>query len=140
MTPAPRIELEDLPAPRLEPVALPALIPDASTPRWGTAALMLSGAVVLAVGMTTLSIASFAADQFARAAWLGWTTVGVATAGAALLGTGLWRELRALAALSHVDSLRAALSSGDPTRIMHAAIDWPLPPPVPRRSPQRFAP
>jgi len=85
---------------------------------------MLSGAVVLAVGMTTLSIASFAADQFARAAWLGWTTVGVATAGAAMLGTGLWRELRALAALSHVDSLRAALSSGDPTRTMHAAIDW----------------
>ena len=124
MTPAPRIELEDVPAPRMEPDAAPALPALGAAPRWGTAGLMLSGATVLAGGMAALSIASFAMDQFARAAWLGWTTLGVAGVGAGLLGAGVWRELRALGALRKVDALRADLASNEPRRVMDAAFLW----------------
>lgn len=123
MTPAPRIELEETPAPRLEPEASPVTILEPPA-RWGTAALTLSGIAVLALGLSGLSVGAFVVDQFARAAWLGWTTVAVAVAGFGLVGVGIGRELRALAALRRVDELRAALASGEPTRIMGAAIGW----------------
>ena len=121
----PRIELEDKPAARLE--ALPAaLMPlmEPSPPRWGTAALALSGVVVLALGLAGLSVGNFVADQFARAAWLGWITLGVAGAGFGLMGVGIWRELWALAMLRRVDELRAGLASGDAAWIMASARAW----------------
>jgi putative membrane protein len=117
-----RIEYEDHDAPRLEEAPAP-LPPDPAAP-WGTPALMLAGAVVLALGFALLGAGNFVADQFARAAWLGWITLGIAAAGFGLLGAGVWREIRALLALSHVDHLRADLSSGEAGRIMRAARDW----------------
>jgi len=124
MRPEPRIELEDEPAARLEP-PLPVVIPSAEVgPPWGTSALALSGLVVLVLGLAGLSVGNFVTDQFARAAWLGWTTLGVAGAGFGLIGAGLWRELRALVALRRVDNLRAGLASDDAERIMVAALSW----------------
>jgi len=120
--PEPFFELEPQAAPRLEAEAVPVVAEPAR--RWGTAALALSGAMVLAAGFAVLGAANFVADQFARATWLGWVTLAVAVAGFGLLGTGLWRELRALFALRHVDHLRADLSSGEASRITAAAHAW----------------
>jgi len=120
----PRIELEDEPAARLEPT-LPAVIAiDGAGPKWGTAALALTGAAVLGLGLSGLAVADFVADQFARAAWLGWITLGVACAGFGLLGVGIWRELRALMVLRRVDDLRAGLASGNAGRIVASATAW----------------
>lgn len=120
----PRIELEDEPAARLEPTLQVAIPSDDRSPPWGTAALALAGAGVLGLGLAGLSVGNFVADQFARAAWLGWTTLGVAAGGFGLIGVGGWRELRALMALRRVDDLRAGLASGDAARIMAAAHAW----------------
>ncbi len=121
----PRIELEGAPAPRLEP-ALPAggATGDPAPPATGTAALAFLGVGVLALGLAGLSVGNFVADQFARAAWLGWATLGVAGAGFGLIGAGLLREVRALLALRHVDGLRDAFASGDAGRMMRAASSW----------------
>ncbi len=116
--------MEDEPAARLE--ALPAVVlpPDELSPRRGTAALALSGAAVLALGLAGLSVGNFVADQFARAGWLGWTTLGIAGVSFGLVGAGVWRELRALLALRRVDELRAGFASGDAARVMAAARAW----------------
>jgi putative membrane protein len=100
------------------------IIPDSPVPSTSTPTLMLAGAVILATGFALLGAANFVADQFARAAWLGWLTAAVAAAGFGLVGAGIWRELRALWALEHVDHLRADLRSNDPARIMRAARSW----------------
>lgn len=123
MTPAPRIELEDEPAPRLEAEPPPPLLQDPPPPR-SPAGLALLGAAVLAVGLAALSAGNFVADQFSRAAWLGWMTLGVTAVGFGLVGAGLWRELRALLALRRVDRLRADLRSGDAARVADAALAW----------------
>jgi putative membrane protein len=125
----PRIEVVDAEAPRLDPglpEALPALALDGEPGAGGagTGALMLAGSLVLLFGTVALGLAGFAADQFARAAWLGWATVGVGAAGFALVGAGLWRELRALFALGAVDRARRAMASGEAGRVMVAARGW----------------
>lgn len=121
----PRIELEEEPAPRLEP-SLPAVVAadTPAPPRTGTAALALLGVAVLALGLAGLSVGNFVADQFTRATWLGWATLGVAGAGFGLIGAGLLREIRALLALRHVDELRNAFASGNAGRMMRAAVSW----------------
>lgn len=124
MTIGPRIEVVDEHAPRLE-LALPELELTPERKRSvGTVALTLAGVVVLALGLTGLATANFVADQFARAEWLGWLTLGVAGAGFGLVGAGLWRELRGLVALGSVDRLREDLASEVPARIQAAAVDW----------------
>ncbi len=120
----PRIEYVEADAPRLEAEVIPVVAADLPAPRWGTAALVLAGVTVLAAGFALLGAANFIADQFARAAWLGWLTAAVAAAGFGLVGTGVWRELRAIWALDHVDHLRADFRSGDATRMARAARDW----------------
>lgn len=120
----PRIELEDEPAARLEPTLQVVIPSDDRSPAWGTAALALAGVGVLGLGLAGLSVGNFVADQFARAAWLGWATLGVAGGGFGLIGVGGWRELRALMALRRVDDLRAGLASGDAARMMAAAQAW----------------
>ena len=90
----------------------------------GTPALVLSGLVMLVLGFAGFGAANFVADQFTRAAWLGWATLAVVVAGFALLGAGIWRELRALLALGRVERLRAALASGEARRVMEAARVW----------------
>ena len=118
----PRIEYVESDAPRLK--AEPVIAVQDPAPRTGTPALMLAGAVVLGIGFAGFGAANFVADQFARSVWLGWATAGVAAAGFGLLGAGVWREVRALFALSHVDHLRADLGSGEAERVMAAARDW----------------
>ena len=122
MPPAPRIELENLPATRLQAEPPAEVLADPAPSR--RAPLILAGAVTLAAGVGGLSLLNFVLDQFARAAWLGWTTLSVSGVGAGLLGAGMWREVRALRALRHVDGLRADLASHEPQRIMSAAMDW----------------
>lgn len=117
----PRIEREDAPAARLDPVPVELAV----TPsRISTAGLLLAGSGTLGLGLAALGAANFVADQFARAAPLGWLTLGVAGAGFGLLGAGVWRELRGLLVLRGVDRLRADLGSGVPSRIGDAARSW----------------
>jgi len=120
----PRIELEEAPAPRLEPLPPAVMTAEEVVPPSGTAALALMGVAVLALGLAGLSIGNFVVDQFARAAWLGWTTLGIAGAGFGLIGAGVAREVRALLMLRHVDGLRAGFASGDAGRMMEAASTW----------------
>ncbi len=118
----PRIEAEDLPAPRLEPV--PIVVDPVAAERWGMPALVLSGALVLILGLAGLETGNLVADEFARSPFLGGATLGVALTGFGLIGAGFWRELSALAALRNVDRLRRALSSTDPVRQVRAARAW----------------
>jgi putative membrane protein len=122
MMPAPRIELETVPATRLQAEPPAEVLADPTPTR--RAPLVLAGAVTLAAGVGGLSLLNFVADQFARATWLGWTTLAVSGVGAGLVGAGVWREIRVLRALRHVDGLRADLASHEPQRIMSAAMDW----------------
>ncbi len=119
---APRIEAEDLPAPRLEPVPLPA-DPRPRT-RVGMPTLAASGLAVLVFGLAGLETGNFIADEFARSAILGWAALGVAATGFGLVGLGFWREFKALMALRGVDRLRANLHSTDPVRRARAARAW----------------
>ena len=122
MRPEPFFELEEQPAPRLEFAPQPIVLDPA--PRMATPVLALAGVSVLAVGFSALGATNFVVDQFARSAALGWVTLAVAVAGFGLMGAGLWRELRALFALGHVDRLRDDLRSGEAGRIADAARRW----------------
>lgn len=84
--------------------------------------LAAAGAAVLVVGFAALDAGNFVAAQFARGPVLGWLTLAVAVGGFGLLGAAVWRELRGLFGLRHVDRLRAALA--DPDRLRPAALDW----------------
>ena len=122
MSPEPFFELEARAAPRLEPE--PIVLAFDPTPRMTTAGLALAGVSTLAIGFALLGAGNFVVDQFVRSATLGWVTLAVAVAGFGLLGAGLWRELRALFALRHVDRLREDFRSGEAGRITAAARDW----------------
>jgi uncharacterized membrane protein YcjF (UPF0283 family) len=120
--PRPRIELEAMPAPRLE-AGLPALVPVPER-GVGTLSLVLGGAAILVVGLAALGTANFAADQFTRSVALGWVTVAVAVAGFGLIGAGVWRELRGLLGIETVDRLRAELASADALRARPLLRRW----------------
>jgi putative membrane protein len=116
----PRFELEQRAIQRLEPEPLPVVLePSAGV---GTLTLALGGAAVLLVGLAGLGTANFVADQFLRAAPLGWATLAVAAVGFGMIGAGIWRELRGLFGLRRVDDLRARLV--DPARQRAAALEW----------------
>jgi putative membrane protein len=118
---APRIEVENPMAGRLEPEQLPMVMPAKANDR-GTLELVAWGLGVLVVGLSGLSIGNFVADQFARAVWLGWTTLGVAATAACLIGAAVWREMAFLHRLDGVDRLRGELA--DPMRAKQAAKAW----------------
>jgi putative membrane protein len=118
----PRIEAEDLPAPRLE--ALPDLPDPTPRKRWSTPALIASGVTVLLLGLSGLETSNFIADEFARGTALGWGALGVAVVGFGLVFTGFWREAASLAALRGVDKLRADLAGNDAHRRVRAAKAW----------------
>jgi uncharacterized membrane protein YcjF (UPF0283 family) len=120
--PRPRIELEAMPAPRLD-AGLPALVPVPER-GIGTLSLVLGGTAILAVGLAALGTANFAADQFTRSVALGWLTVAVAVAGFGLIGAGVWRELRGLLGIETVDRLRAELASADALRARPLLRRW----------------
>ena len=124
MSRPPRLLIEDPHAPRLDPALLivePLIDP---VPRTSGAMLALAGVAVLVVGLAALETANFVAAQFDRAPWLGWLTLAVAVLGFGLLFAAVGRELRGLYVLGRVDSLRAALASGDAHRIHKAARRW----------------
>jgi uncharacterized membrane protein YcjF (UPF0283 family) len=118
--PAPRLEREAQPAPRLEaaPVAMPIL----AKPPASSLGLVTGGVAVLILGLAALQTGNFVVAQFDRASWLGWLTLVMSAFGFGLIGTAIWRELRGLLSLRHVDQLRTALA--DPTRAQSAARDW----------------
>jgi putative membrane protein len=118
----PRLEFEERAAPRLDapPMVLPSQAPSSPGPH--TLTLLASGVSVLVLGFALLQTGNFVAEQFARAAWLGWLTLGVAAGGFGLVGAGIWRELRGLFALHGVDTLRGDLA--DPSRVHAAALRW----------------
>ncbi len=118
----PRIEAEELPAPRLEPPLVP-IEPVARTP-WSTASLVATGATILVVGLAGLETSNFVADEFLRGAALGWGALGITTAGFGLVLTGFWREARALSALRSVDRLRIDMAGTDARRRVKAARAW----------------
>ena len=118
----PRIEAEDLPAPRLEGVPLLA----DPTPRasWGMPALVLSGSAVLIVGLSGLEIGNFVSDEFARSQVLGFGALAVSGTGLGLVASGFLKEARALGSLRAVDRLRADLLGANAGRRVRAARAW----------------
>jgi len=123
--PAPRVETEDLPAPRLEPdlfVVEPALPKEGR--RWGFAALVAGGVSVLLLGLAGVESVDIVTDAFVRSPFLGGAAAGIAGVGFSMIGLGFYRELSALAALRGVDRLRAALSGTDAVRRAQAAREW----------------
>jgi len=118
---APRIEVENPIAGRLAPEALPTVVVP-PTEGTGTLGRVAWGISLLVVGLSALSVGNFVADQFTRAAWLGWTTLAVAAGGAGLIGSAIWREMTFLHRLDAVDELRTELA--DPQRAKAAARRW----------------
>lgn len=116
----PRIEVENIFGVRLEPEALPIVIP--AREGSSTVAMAMSGLAVLITGLTVLEVGNFVADQFARAGWLGWLTLAVALSGFGLIAAGVWRELSFMARLDNVEQLRQDLA--DPQRAQQAARSW----------------
>jgi putative membrane protein len=121
--PSPRIEVEGIPAPRLEAERLARVAePERGV---GTIPLVVGGAGVLVLGLAGLQTVNFVAAQFARSDVLGGLTLTVAVIGFGSTGAGVWRELRALLSLRTVDHLRAELSGPDPSRTRPALRRWP---------------
>lgn len=122
----PRIEAESGRAARLELAAEAPVTTGAAAgdPRWGMPVLVLSGFVVLALGLAALQTGNFVAAQFARSRVLGVLTLLVTLLGFGLILLGIWRELRALASLHAVDRLRRDLAGTDPHAKLAAARRW----------------
>ena len=114
-------------APRLDlgwEQAVVPVAPPAAARRWSAPALAATGVLVLLLGLSAIDVAGFVADQFARGAFLGWLTLGVAGLGYGLIGLGAFRELRGLAALSTVERGRAAVARGDLPAARAAILAW----------------
>jgi putative membrane protein len=102
-----------------EPLLLPTV--DLARWRWSPA---LAGTVILGLGIPTLWSAWVVSALFDRWGALGWAGLVVLVAGISLIGVGMGRELRGLAALRRVDQLRADLASGEAERVQRAARRW----------------
>lgn len=125
--PTPRVILDEgtAQAPRLDFGWEVQVAPPAPPARgWSTMALIGLGAAVLVLGFSLLEAGNFVAAQFAQAAWLGWLTLAVATAGFGLVFAAIWRELRGYLALGTVDRARAAVARGDPAALRSALAAW----------------
>ncbi|HZF76588.1 MAG TPA: DUF697 domain-containing protein [Acetobacteraceae bacterium] len=126
----PRVIAEDAdapPAPRLDfgwEHAVAPVAPPRVERRWSALSLAAAGVGVLVVGLSALDAANFVADQFERAAWLGWVTLAVVLGGYGLLAWAVLRELRGLWGLRHVDRARAAFARGDYVTAREEALDW----------------
>lgn len=125
--PTPRVILDEgtAPAPRLDfgwEVAVAPPVPPARG--WSTPALLGLGVAVLVLGFSLLEAGNFVAAQFARSAWLGWTTLAVAAGGFGFVFGAIWREARGYLALGTVDRARAAAARGDATALRRELGAW----------------
>jgi putative membrane protein len=125
----PRVILDeqDTPAPRLdfqwEQAVVPVAAPRPSV-RWSGIGRAIGGLMVLGGGLAALDAANFVMDQFGRGAVQGWATLSVVAGGVALLGSGLWREMRGLASIRAVDRARAAFARGDLAAAKAETLRW----------------
>jgi putative membrane protein len=120
-------EETEQPAPRLDfgwEQAVAPVVPKRAPRRWSALTLGAAGLAVLLLGLSALDVANFVADQFARAAWLGWVTLAVALLGYGLIAWAFLRELRGLWTLSVVDRARAAFARGDYVAARAATLEW----------------
>lgn len=125
----PRVITEEdaAPAPRLDfgwEKEVAPVVPPRPQRRWSALTLAAAGVAVLLLGLSALDAANFVADQFDRAAWLGWLTLAVVVAGYGLIGWAFLRELRGLWTLQAVDRARAAFARGDYVAAREAALAW----------------
>ena len=122
----PRIELEPGPALRLEEVLpVPNAEPDQSLPSpWRGPALAIAGIAAILLGFALVWAADLITGLFARASLLAWPATALLAAGFALILAGFWRELRGLAGLRRVDTLRTGLQSSEIGDVRRAARSW----------------
>lgn len=125
----PRVFTEEAarPAARLDlgwEQAVVAVAPPRVAGGWSAPALAATGVLVLLLGLSAIDVGGFVADQFARGAWLGWLTLGVAGLGYGLIGLAALRELRGLAALASVERGRQAVARGDFAASRAAVLHW----------------
>ena len=119
--PEPFLLLEPEPAPRLE--AVPAQLSTAEPVRW-LRSPMMTGAAILGIGIPVLWALWLVSALFDRWGTLGWTGLVILVCGIGLIGVGIGRELRSLAALRRVDQLRLEFASGEADRVQRAARRW----------------
>ncbi|MCO6419062.1 DUF697 domain-containing protein [Siccirubricoccus sp. KC 17139] len=125
----PRIILEEEasgPAPRLDFGWEQAVVPAAAPPpaRLSGPVRAVAGLGLLGLGLGALAAGNYVADQFARGPVQGWATLAVVAGGFGLLLSGLWSELRGLAAIRAVDRARAAFARGDLPTSRAEALRW----------------
>ena len=120
-TPEPFLLLEPDAAPRLE--AVPPFMPAAEPLSRGWSPAFI-GVATLGLGIPTLWGAWLVGALFDRWSALGWSGSVVLLVGLSLIGLGIGRELRGLAALRRVDRLRDEFASGETDRIQRAARRW----------------
>ena len=121
-TPEPFLLLEPDAAPRLESAPPIMATAEPVSPGWWSPALI--GTVTLGLGMPTLGGAWLVGALFDRWSGLGWAGLMVLLIGLGLIGIGIGRELRGLAALRRVDQLRDEFASGETHRVQRAARRW----------------
>ncbi|MBL6455075.1 DUF697 domain-containing protein [Belnapia sp. T6] len=120
-------EARDQAAPRLDfqwEQAVVPVAPKVAPARWSGIGRAVTGAVVLGIGLAALDAVNFVVDQFGRGPVQGWATAGIVVAGFGLLGSGIWREFRGLAALKAVDRARAAFARGALEPARAEALRW----------------
>ncbi len=118
----PRVEMEDIPAARLEAEVV--LAEPAVPKRWGMPALVVGGASVLLLGFAGLQTVNFLEAEYAASPILGGLAGVVAVTGFGMIGLGAWREMTALMALRSVDTLRASLAGTNAVARARAARAW----------------
>ena len=106
-----------------EPLAIPSV-------GFSTLSLLAIGISALILGFSALAAGNYVAEQFTRAAWLGWLTLAVALGGFGVIGWAAVREFRALFRLRQVDAAREAFARGDVRAAKEHVLAWAEPIPL----------
>lgn len=80
---------------------------------------MTGGITLLAGGWTLISLVEFIADAFARSAVIGGAALAVLGTGIGVIAWGIYRAIKGVRSLDHVDDLRAALDDHDRRPLHH---------------------
>ena len=99
------------------------MLPTAEPVRW-LRSPTLAGAAILGIGIPVLWALWLVSALFDRWGTLGWAGLVILVCGIGLIGVGMGRELRGLAALRRVDQLRVEFASGEAERVQRAARRW----------------